>query len=182
MVLVNTFRRSSYPPERKVVKRRIAGCAATAIVTLVAMASPAGAAQPVREPLNSTSTATVTTLCAFPVSVTFQFTGERLSLYDGNGTLSRLIEHGVERDTYTANGKILDGLPYTFNVQAVFDKTGKFETLYTSGMVTRVPLPDGSVFRAAGRIDFVAHSFEFVAVPDWGTPANTAALCAALSS
>jgi hypothetical protein len=164
------------------MKRRIAACAAAAIVTLIAIASPARAAQPVHEPLDSTSTAVVTTLCSFPVTVTFQFTGERTSLYDGDGTLVRFIEHGVERDTYSANGQTLEGLPYTFNVQAPFNPSGEFETLYTSGMVSRVPLPDGSVFRAAGRIDFVAHSFEFVAVPDWGTPVNTAALCAALAT
>ena len=67
-------------------------------------------------------------------------------------------------------------------MQALFDDAGEFEKLTTSGMVSRVPLPDGSIFRAAGRIDFVAHSLEFVAVPDWGTPVNTAALCAALAT
>lgn len=63
---------------------------------LLALASPArAAAQPVREPLDSTSTAVVTSLCSFPVAVTFQFTGERESIYDRDGTLVRLIEHGV---------------------------------------------------------------------------------------
>ena len=114
--------------------------------------------------------------------MTFESTGERLSFFDQNGDLTRIIEHGVEQDTYTANGRSLEGLPYTFNVQAYFDETGQPERVYTSGVVSRVPLPDGSVFRAAGRIDFVAHSFEFVPAPDWGTPVNTAALCAALSA
>ena len=168
--------------EGKIVKLRIVACGAASLVTLVGVASPAQAAHPVRETVVNTSTAVVTSLCSFPVTVTFNATAERLSFYDESGALVRIAEHVLEQDTYTANGRTLEGLPYTYNVQARFDDAGELEHVYASGLVSRVPLPDGSVFRAAGRIDFVAHGFEFVPAPDWGTPVNTAAFCAALST
>lgn len=163
------------------MKLRMALCGAASIVTIVAVASPAQAAQPVRETVVNSSTAVVTSLCSFPVTVTFDSTAERPYFYDESGTLIRIAEHVVEEDTYTANGRTLTGDPYTFTVQARFDDAGQFVQASGSGLVSRVPLPDGSVFRAAGRIDFLAHSFEFVPAPDWGTPVNTAAFCAALS-
>ena len=164
------------------MKLRIAVCGAASILTLVGMASPAQAAQPVRETVANTSTALVTSLCSFPVTVTFNSTAERQYFYDESGTLIRIAEHAIEQDTYTANGRTLTGDPYPYNVQARFDGAGQLVQATASGLVSRVPLPDGSVFRAAGRIDFVAHGFEFVPAPDWGTPVNTAAFCAALST
>ena len=157
-------------------------CGAASILTLVGMASPAQAAQPVRETVVNTSTALVTSLCSFPVTVTFNSTAERQYFYDESGTLIRIAEHAIEQDTYTANGRTLTGDPYPYNVQARFDGAGQLVEATASGLVSRVPLPDGSVFRAAGRIDFVAHGFEFVPAPDGGTPVNTAAFCAALST
>ena len=74
--------------EGKIMKLRIAACGAASLVTLVGVASPAQAAQPVRETVVNTSTAVVTSLCSFPVTVTFNATAERLSFYDESGALS----------------------------------------------------------------------------------------------
>jgi len=48
--------------------------------------------------------------------------------------------------------------------------------------VSRVPLPDGSVFFSAGRADFTVHpGVTFLISPDMGNPGNIAAFCAALA-
>ena len=83
------------------MKLRIAVRGAAPILTLVGMASPAQAAQPVRETVANTSTALVTSLCSFPVTVTFNSTAERQYFYDESGTLIRIAEHAIEQDTYT---------------------------------------------------------------------------------
>ena len=59
---------------------------------------------------------------------------------------------------------------------------GEVTHVYASGLVERVPLPDGTVFLSAGRLDFAAHpGSEFRIVPDVGRSGNVAAFCAALA-
>jgi len=53
---------------------------------------------------------------------------------------------------------------------------------FASGLVEKVPLPDGSLFVSVGRVDFVAHpGVEFILSPDKGNPGNVAGFCAALA-
>lgn len=90
--------------------------------------------------------------------------------------------HYLEQDTYIANGKTLVGLPYTYNVQEHWDSNGNFLSGVAEGVVVRVPLPDGSMFFGAGRVNFANHPGQFYyVVPDVGRSGNVEAFCAALA-
>jgi hypothetical protein len=101
---------------------------------------------------------------------------------NNSGTLVRSQWHLVEQDTFSANGKTLVSLPYTFNGQMFYDSGGYPAQIYTSGVSARVPLPDGSTFFSAGRIDWANHpNAAFVINPDYGHSGNLDAFCAALA-
>jgi hypothetical protein len=70
--------------------------------------------------------------------------------------VTRIKDHVVEQDVFSANDETLTGLPFTFNIQVLFED-GEVTHVYASGLVERVPLPDGTVFLSAGRLDFAAH-------------------------
>jgi hypothetical protein len=101
---------------------------------------------------------------------------------DDNGLLIRASAHVEEQDSFSANGKSLVGVPYTFNLQAFFDSSGNITEEYADGVIERVPLPDGSVFQSAGRVDFGAEGFpSFAVLPDSGSARNLDGFCTALS-
>jgi hypothetical protein len=90
--------------------------------------------------------------------------------------------HVVEQDTFTANGTTIVGLPFTFSMQFHYDSGGNLTHMYVNGVFERIPLPDGSLFISAGRVDFVDHGVPgFILSPDHGNPGNLAAFCAALT-
>jgi hypothetical protein len=63
-----------------------------------------------------------------------------------------------------------------------FDSSGNVTQLYIEGTLEIVPLPDGSFFMAAGRVNVAADGFPSIAlIPDNGATINLAGLCAALS-
>jgi hypothetical protein len=96
--------------------------------------------------------------------------------------LTKATANVTEQDSFSANGKQLTGLPYTFNLYALFDSSGNITQLYADGVVERVPLPDGSVFQSAGQVNFGAQGFpDFSVTPDAGTARNLAGFCAALA-
>jgi hypothetical protein len=68
-----------------------------------------------------------------------------------------------------------------FSARLVFDSNGNVISDYGEGVIENVPLPDGSTFFAAGRVDFLAHSGP-VYLPDWGGSRNLAGFCAALGA
>jgi hypothetical protein len=142
---------------------------------------PAAAVEPTREPIDETDTFVVTDICSFPVTITATLVGTETTFYDQSGEVTRIQIHVVEQDVFTANGETLTGLPYTFNIQVLFED-GEVTHVYASGVVARVPLPDGTVFLSAGRLDFAAHpGSEFRIVPDVGRSGDVAAFCAALA-
>jgi hypothetical protein len=146
-------------------------------------ASAAPAAAPVdRLPFAQGPTASVLTdLCSFPVTVTGVQTGYQIIHTLPSGE-TQLIVHGTETDVFTANGKTLQGLPYTGTVQAIFDAAGNLVRFTSEGIVERVPLPEGGEFFAAGRIDWMLHPEAFTIInPDSGRLGNVAGLCAALA-
>ena len=97
--------------------------------------------------------------------------------------MTRWLAHVVEQDTFTANDRSLTSLPYTFELMALFNSSGAFTHFFEHGVLARVVLPDGSLFLAAGRVDFVPHgSPSFLFTPDTGTAGNVAGFCAALST
>jgi hypothetical protein len=141
----------------------------------------AHADKPEREVYTDAQTYVVNDICAFPVTVTSTFSKTTQTTFtDRDGEVIRIALQITEQDVFTANGKTLSGLPYRFNSQLLFED-GELVHGYASGNVVRVPLPGGKVFRASGRVDFVARGADFILVPDVGTPVNTGAFCAALT-
>ena len=145
------------------------------------LAQPAAATGPTRVPFEDTTTVVVEDICSFPVTITSTVVGTETTFYDQTGAVTRIQIHVVEQDVFSANGESLTGLPYTFNIRVLFED-GEVTHVYASGLVARVPLPDGTVFLSAGRLDFAAHpGSEFRIVPDVGRSGDVAAFCAALA-
>jgi hypothetical protein len=145
------------------------------------LAHPAAAVQPTRVPIDETNTIVVEDICSFPVTITATLVGTETTFYDQSGDVTRIQIHVVEQDVFSANGESLTGLPFTFNIQVLFED-GEVTHVYASGLVERVPLPDGTVFLSAGRLDFAAHpGSDFRIVPDVGRSGDVAAFCAALA-
>ena len=153
-----------------------------AIGLAVVFAPMASADQPVITQKTTSTTAVLTGACSFPITVDFTVSETDRFFFDQSGTLIRESALAKEQDAFTANGKSLTGLPYTVTLVALFDSSGNITQLHADGVTERVPLPDGSVFHSAGRVDFAAHGFpDFTVTPDWGSAVNLAGFCAALS-
>jgi hypothetical protein len=145
------------------------------------LAQPAAAIEPTRVPVEDTVTSVVEDICSFPVTITSTLVGTETTFYDQSGAVTRIQIHFVEQDVFSANGESLTSLPYTFNIQILIED-GVETHVYASGVVAKVPLPDGTVFLSAGRVDFAAHpGSEFRIVPDVGRSGDVAAFCAALA-
>jgi hypothetical protein len=158
----------------------------TAVATALgaaALAAPAAAVKPVTSEFTFSDTAVLTDVCPFDVTVEFTVTGTETLFFDRDGNLTRVQIHNVEQDVFTANGKTLVGLPYTFNLRILFDPvTGEETHVFASGVASRVPLPGGDVFFTAGRVDFLAHpGATFLLQPDVGAQGNLEGFCAALA-
>jgi hypothetical protein len=142
---------------------------------------PAAAIEPTRIPIDDTDTFVVGDICSFPVTINASFVGTETTFYDQSGAVTRIQIHVVEQDVFSANGESLTSLPFTFNIRVLFED-GEVTHVYASGLVERVPLPDGTVFLSAGRLDFAAHpGSDFRIVPDVGRSGDVAAFCAALA-
>jgi hypothetical protein len=146
------------------------------------LAHPAAAVPPTHEALDQSPAVTVVDdICNFPVTVTSTQVGVETTFYDANGAPTRIEAHAVEQDVFTANGQSLTGLPFNFSVHVLFEN-GEVTHVYASGLLERVPLPDGTVFLSAGRVDFTGHpGAAFLISPDVGRSGDVAALCAALA-
>jgi hypothetical protein len=153
-----------------------------AIGLAVAFAPTASADQPVITQKTTSATTVLSGACSFPITVDFTVSETDRFFSDQSGTLVRESAIADEQDTFSANGKSLTGLPYTVTLTASFDSSGNITQLYADGVIERVPLPDGSVFQSAGRVNFAADGFpDFTITSDWGSALNLAGFCAALS-
>jgi hypothetical protein len=163
--------------------RRFLFTVVAAGLAAAALAPTAAAVEPIKEDISFSNTGVLTDVCSFPVTVEATNTGTQTSFSDHEGNLTRVQIHNVEQDVFSANGRTLVGLPYTFNIQVLFDPdSGDPTHIYASGLASRVPLPGGDFFLTAGRIDFAAHpDATFVIQPDVGAQGNLAGFCAALS-
>ena len=152
-------------------------------VGAVIFALSAVADRPTRIPFEGvTFSSVLTDVCAFPVNVDSTVSGFEIDYVDQSGALTRIFTHQVEQDTFTANGRTLMGTPFTFNVEVLFDSNGNVTHIFASGLVETIPLPDGSLFVSAGRLDFTQHpGVKFILSPDMGHTGDLAAFCAALS-
>ena len=154
-----------------------------AVVLPVVLALPAAADAPVRVVISDVVVTPVDDLCPFPIVVTSTFEETVVTTFtDRSGQITRISLHFFEQDEFTnpANDRTLVGLPYRVNSRLLFED-GELVSGYSSGVTARVPLPDGDVFLAAGRVEFIQSGATFVLVPDTGTPVDPAALCDALS-
>jgi hypothetical protein len=163
--------------------RSLLSTVVAAVLATAALPASAAAVEPIREEISFTDTVVLADVCSFPVTAEVTATATQTSFFDDDGNLTRIQIHTVEQDVFTANGRTLVGLPYTFNIQVLFDPdSGEVTHVYASGLVSRVPLPDGDFFLTAGRLDFAAHpDTTFLLQPDVGAQGNLAAFCAALS-
>lgn len=123
-------------------------------------------------------TDTLTGACTFPIDIVSTGAGHGTGFVK-NGQLVRVMLTNHQQDTYTANGKTLVGEPYTYHIGGDIDANGNVTSQVITGGYGTIPLPDGSVFRAAGRS--VRQGLVFVLVPDTGNTRNLAAFCAALA-
>ncbi len=141
------------------------------------------AAQPAKYEFTIVVSDVLTDVCSFPVGIESAFSGTGIDFFDASGALTRIFNHVVSQDKFTANGKELVGIPYTWNGKFLFDSSGNLTHFYVVGVFEKIPLPDGSLFVSAGVLDVVAHpGVMFFISPDMGNPGNVAGFCAALSS
>ena len=128
------------------------------------------------------TTFSLTDVCSFDIKIDSTIAGTEIDFFDQSGDLTRIYMHQVEQDTFSANGKTLVGTPFTFNIQFLFDSDRNITHIYANGIVERIPLPDGSLFISAGRLDYMAHpGVYFILSPDHGNSGNIDAFCAALA-
>ena len=80
-----------------------------------------------------------------------------------------------------ANDVSLTSYPYSYHFTGELDLQGNIAQLTVSGVLLRVPLPDGSTFFSAGRVDQLASGLSYVVVPDVGTSRGLDGFCAALA-
>jgi hypothetical protein len=164
--------------------RRLLIAVIGAVALAIGLAQPAAADGPVKKVFHGGGTAVLTDVCAFPVTVTAIATFTNTIFFAENGNPARIEGHVVEQDTYTANGKTLVGLPYTYHNIVTFDpQTGTPTELVTSGVIARVPLPGGGFFLTAGRfdVDVSGNPDVFILQPDVGAQGNLEGFCAALA-
>jgi hypothetical protein len=159
---------------------RVGGGVAVAAALLGVSAPGAGAAGPEKVPFSGGGSVIDTDLCGFPIDISFEWSGFDLLFFDENGDLVRIQSHARETDTVSANGVTLVGDPYTFNANIRFSD-GEVVDYDVSGQLSKVRLPDGSLFMGAGRTDFLARTSEFIFTPDNGAAKNVDAFCDALS-
>jgi hypothetical protein len=162
---------------------RIAALTVVALCALLALPGSALAVKPTKMEFSySEVTSVLTGVCAFDINVVSTVNGTQTDFVNESGVLTRRQFHVVEQDTFTANGKTLEGLPFTFNVEVLFDSSGNETHNYASGLVERIVLPNGDLFLSAGRIDFATHPVPgFVLTPDMGVSGDLAGFCAALA-
>jgi hypothetical protein len=113
----------------------------------------------------------VNDICSFPVTVS----GHRDAV--ANVLDSHNVIHYTEQDVLSANGHTLTSLPFTYNTYASTTR------LVSSGVVAKIPLENGHLFLAAGRVDFSLPHGDFILTADFGnqTP-DIGELCAELSA
>ena len=156
------------------------------IVSIVAVSaavfvSPLHCIKPPKSEYTYTQSEVLTDVCSFPINVDSIISIAEKDFFDASGALIRMSWHVIEQDTFTANEKTLVGVPFTSNIIWLFDSIGNVTHIYADGVTEKIPLPDGSLFISAGRLDFLDHSGAYVLSPDKGNPGNIAGFCAALS-
>ncbi len=158
----------------------VGGAALLGAAVFVATAS---AAPPVKTEFSNVAFSSVLTgVCPFDVEVDSVVSGFEIDFFDKAGNIVKAQIHQVEQDTFSANGKTLTGIPFTFNLTFQLDSNGDPTAIIATGVAEKIPLPDGSLFVSAGWLNFADHpGAEFLLSPDRGAQGNVAGFCAALA-
>jgi hypothetical protein len=131
---------------------------------------------------NVTFDSVLSGVCPFDVDVASVVSGFEIDYFDQAANIVKAQIHQVEQDTFSANGKTLTGIPFTFNLTFSIDSNGDATSAVATGVAEKIPLPDGSLFVSAGWLDFVDHpGATFVLSPDRGAQGNVAGFCTALA-
>ena len=139
--------------------------------------SAALADKPSRGEFTFTASVPVDYICenvSFTVDSVYDFT--YIDFFDQNGVFAYSHWHFVAQDTFTTEeGKVLVGLPYTFNWISTKDKA------FFSGIAEKIRLPDGSLFISAGWTDLLTFDgADFGLSVDRGHQGDLDAFCAVL--
>lgn len=161
-----------HPPSRKL--RSTLRTAAVAICAAASMAVP-GTAQ--ASPTTSTDDFDFDAdgLCAFTVHLTVHDENAVTTYVNAHGSVD--VVHTVETDTLTAHGTTVQGLPYHYTVRYETGADGNLVSIQAQGEVWRFSLPDGGVWSAGGRADFLADTH----VGSWVPPDDLGPVCDALA-
>lgn len=152
---------------------------AAAVVSAFAPVVAAG--PPVKAEFNFTFSSSFEDACPFPIAVTGAVSGRVSVVFAASGAWTEQY-HMMEVDAFSANGKSLRGLPFTFNARWSYDAGGNLTAVVSQGVQERVPLPNGKFFLVAGRMDFFAHGMPAaMIIPDSGTMVNRDEFCEALA-
>ena len=153
-----------------------------AVLGAAVFVSAAAAAAPEKTEFSNIAFSSVMTgVCPFDVDVDSVVSGFEIDYFDQAGNIVKAQIHQVEQDTFSANGKTLTGIPFTFNLTINIASNGDPTAIVATGVTEKVPLPDGSFFVSAGWGNFVDHPGEkFLLSPDRGAQGNVAGFCAAL--
>ena len=157
------------------------GIVATLILALIPVSAVLAAKPTIVGPYTFSISQDVEGICTFPIHIDAVITGRDINFTDQNGALVRISSHTDQQDTFSANGKTLVGLPYTYEMDFRFDSSGNIISIRATGIIEKVPLPDGSLYISAGWLDFTSRFPTMVIQADRGNPGNLAGLCAALA-
>jgi hypothetical protein len=166
------------------LRKCLLSLAATLALALAVVSTAAANPPTITHFPDFTGTATITDLCASPITLTFTLTNQtEIDLTDQDGNSTEILLKFFEQDTFVGpTGNTLVGETYTGEVQILFDSNGNVTNIYGDGPLEKVRLPDGSLFVSAGRVDFLARGAAFVFTPDTGHSGNVAGFCAALGA
>ena len=148
-------------------------------LTLVPLTSAGAATGGNRTPVDDVGIFVVHDLCAFPVTITAHVVGAQTQVETGQGSIVRV--HLNETDVYTANGNTVGGT-YTFEIQVTMDQDGNTVGGFQTGVIVRIPLPNGVVFQVSGRADSLNAIGDYISAPTHGVTKNLDALCAYLGA
>jgi hypothetical protein len=125
------------------VKTLIVGMAASLVLAFAP--GIANASGPQIERYRDSGSFVDTSLCGFPIHVSYQDEGRIYRWFDANGNLTLFVRHSVFSEVARANGKVATGVD-----REKFVNTQKGNYLFTGSWIFF--LPDGSHIQNAGRI------------------------------
>lgn len=149
--------------------------------TLAVYPTTVFADKPISYSFDFAGDAVITDLCPFPIN----FHSEMHAVWTDffvDGQLTKSLIFVTEQDTFSTEAVTLVGLPYQYNVKHFFDRDGNMTLNFSVGVAEKVPLPDGTLFIAAGQINYFNHpDGALVFTPDMGTSGKVDAFCAAIA-